>query len=441
MNLTAAALFLVLLTAPFQWVVFFQIDALSLKPIHLASVAGAVAFVVNWRSTVRLLFANRAFVVFSVLYTLYLSWLWVAVTWSDDAAAGVVSQIKDTGDFFLFMIISGLAAKLAERGNLQSFAGITSIVALMAFAGYMTLKFFALGYNVFVEYATAIARADVLKLHHWFYPRLFNCTFDGVCVSTDEGKKTSLRNMLLGALCIYFVLMAWWRERLRGWQRVCASAGIIAAAFFIVVSVSRSMILVLLLTIVGTTIIRGLQRRSLSARHVMVWASLLVVGATAVFSGQFGGAASILEERFAAIGRDVRIGQYNNAMTKINEDVFFGNGIGTGIISGSEEMKVHNVLLASWLEAGIMGLVLSFLWYGAIVWGVTRLAQTAHSGTRPDISPWIIALPVLPLLRVLVEGGGRISLVELIALALFFGATCRAAVMSPSASMTNRAIC
>ncbi|MEW6169455.1 MAG: O-antigen ligase family protein [Pseudomonadota bacterium] len=424
-DLSSFGLFLILLAVPFQWVVLFNVQGLSAKPVHFAIGAAVATIVLTWRSTLHALMRNRWFLYFCVSYFFYLAWLSIALLWSPDIEEGASSILKDSMNFFFFLVVSGLSANLAVGGRLHHTVGVASLCGLIAFVLYYFLLFAKLGFNLFEEYGTAVINADVVRLHHWFYAKLFNCSFDGSCVANDEGISASLRNTLLGAFIVYFIGISWWGRFGEQTRKALSTAALIVISCLIFLSVSRSAILVFVLVLAAYMLVKSVRDKSLANMRTMALLGFAaIVGVAVPMISGVGSVSTILDERFGSLDEDSRVAQYENALDLINDSIFLGHGLRVEVETGlNESLTVHNLFLASWTEAGIVGALLASAWYAIALLAMLREMFSGNvAGKRMPL--WLCLLPILPLFRVLVSGSGRMTLVELISLGLFFGAMC-----------------
>jgi O-antigen ligase len=137
---------------------------------------------------------------------------------------------------------------------------------------------------------------------------------------------------------------------------------------------------------------------------------------------------NIIYSRTSTLQTDNRWGMYSDAMDKISERPIEGYGVATTVLAENFNLQIHNFILAAWFETGIVGMLLSIAVYAVLGFAWLRCMfstkYTAEPGGPSLI--WLCALPVLPLVRLMVAGeGGGVSVVEWLALAIFFAETGR----------------
>jgi O-antigen ligase len=126
--------------------------------------------------------------------------------------------------------------------------------------------------------------------------------------------------------------------------------------------------------------------------------------------------------RFEDASSESRLLQYRWALSLIEERIVVGHGW----LENEQAYPIHNLFLSAWAYAGLPAFICVIVFYCGIfgLW-VHHLIGTIKGGqywrlrARPE---WIAVLPILPLFRVwLSGGGGHMSAGEWIALAIFVG--------------------
>jgi O-antigen ligase len=409
---------------------------LSLKPVHVSVGAAFLAVLLgtNRRALRGLLLGYGS--LFIWLYGAYLIWCAFSLIWAPDLSVAVPILVRNAVYFGCFLMFVLLVRNSIRSGSFSEVAGLSALLGVTLFALYMLFVFGSLGRNLVVEYTQAILKADTAGLMFDFYPVIFNASMAG---GEDRATYlTSLRNTVMGGILVYLALIAIWKHKLKSpAARMVATTGIALCAFLVVTSVSRSNIIVLAMIIVLSFAIRAgywrlKRRRTLWRRSAipvligatgLVFVALLGTVLPRFPLGQLSSAAlSIFEERVQAVAQDPRIVQFGGALTAINDRVLFGYGIGEVVSTGNGKwLRVHNFFLASWLETGLAGALLALAWYMALVYYLIREIANSRSWNSEIPKEWAIALLVLPLFRVLVSGSASFTLIEWLALALFFG--------------------
>jgi O-antigen ligase len=133
----------------------------------------------------------------------------------------------------------------------------------------------------------------------------------------------------------------------------------------------------------------------------------------------------IFERFFVTKGYENRIDMYVEATDSINRYVLLGRGFG----AESQEFgfQIHNFFLNAWFQLGIFGFLLATLLYSGLViyWlqQIVRLIIRPHSWVIGIAPKPIMALPIFPLIKMLVGGSPFQTALEWFPFGLFFGFT------------------
>ncbi len=422
---------------PLAWWNFARGAGLSIKLPHLAWLALMVVVVlardlsgIAALSRTSLRTTLLAFVAMAVVSV-------VALAYSDLSVA-VPIVAKSLIYFTLFMALAAavmmLPPTLLERVSRRS-----ALIGLAGFLLVAQLTFMSLGRNFLAEYVQAGLSANVPALQFTFYPALFNYS-DGTVVTRgdDDFVSTSLRNSLVGSFILYGVLLgAYASVRASLFNRAVRWGLWSMIALLVALSVSRSNWIagLLIMGVVGmATLLPVLRRRRVSLAGVLAATTALALLIVAVVLSLESWAALLdaASERLSTLSEDGRLSMYADALRAISsQGAVFGHGVGATIdASGGVPVRVHNFFLALWYEIGLHGLLAGILFYLSIVivwvrafWGHVTGSRRWADGVS---GAWVLALPVLPLFRSLISGGGGgFSPVEWCCLAFCFAEMAR----------------
>ena len=247
------ALFLVVVSAPFLWLPLGGFAGLSLKPIHLS--LGLTFLVILLGGSQRIwhdLFSGDS-LVFVVLYSAYLLWYVLSLGWSPSPLVALPGIAKNILYFACFLALSLMIANIVQKGNFVQVAGFSALAGVLSFALYMIVIFAIHGYNVIAQYVSAILAADATRLQFWFYPSLFSFSSASNLPSNLPNTSdftTALRNTILGGMVIDALLLLVWRQLLKNRpMQIVAISGAGLAAALVLLSVSRSNIIILALSL------------------------------------------------------------------------------------------------------------------------------------------------------------------------------------------------
>lgn len=324
-----------------------------------------------------------------------------------------------------------LAAQLHGMQRLQTFkaAYCGLVLGLLVFVAVFSVISAMAGDGLFSLVFRAITQGDSAALQFGVYPTLFNFV-DGTMLTRNDSdfQGTALRNTLVGVF-VLFATALWFKPvalRKQGFLefRFVNWTLIGCCIFFVLASVSRSNMLVLLLAASCLMFNDKYQTTEMSSAMRLVRGSLFViagVAGVALLSSALvavgTGLANIGVDRFGSVDQDPRVLMYSEALDFIEQRPITGWGLGAEL-SGLGH-RVHNLFLAAWYEGGLMLLAGSLVMYGSFVVTTLRASFAMHvsSAATAQINQLrnggVLAIAILPLFRPLVSGdAGAFTLVE-----------------------------
>lgn len=427
--LTMLALVVFFMALPLQWYGYRTPLGLTVKPVHLSFFLLGLA-ALQIRAVGRsFFFLWKTSGIFILFYWAYLLAYFTCLMWTDNLMEGSVI-IGKMGIYFCLFILLFFIFKNVDDSSLKNTINASISLGLLVFLSIVFYIFHSLGRNVLYEIINYIVNSNVDKLLHGIYPVVFNFS-SGSVVShgSEEFIGTSLRNSLIGSFVLFYIMNFFCVDR----KLLTVMKKYIIAlflTFLIVVSVSRSNILVFFI-VLGMSFficnILGEKKKIISFYLKWCFFVCLLLVALAFNIDTVLGGIHVVAERLEAIGSDPRLNMFHDAAARINERPLLGHGVGLEVAAlAGKHHRIHNLFLASWAEAGILGLVFSISYYLAAVmlwfryvWSILRCPDR----WTLDVSfGWVAVLPVLPLFRALVSGsGGSFTLIEWTCLALYFG--------------------
>lgn len=410
---------------PLQWLNLAQIMGLRLKFAHVGIFALGVMVLLS--PAYRLAIARFGHANWQLLLIAagYIGVLGCSMLWGGMSQPAISLLAKMTTYLVAFVLIG--AAVQDTRPDAASAALFWgSAAAVATFVAVATWTFLQVGRWLPAEYLAALAEGNISKLQFGFYLDLFNYTPDGF---RDRGAEdwsgAPLRNTLIGSFVVGFVLLQIGKRQVTQAHPGIATAVYWSAslliALLVVGSLSRSNIIAfgLILLLASIPLLRNFRFSLNSALAV----GLVALSATLVLlvhpDFQLWG---VVAQRIQEINADPRLGMFQTALSLIDERPLLGYGVGAALPGISKVQAIHNLFLASWYQAGLLGLVASISLYCVVLvtWlgALRRVLKLPHAdATR---LAWICGLPVLPLVRSLVSGEhGNFTLMEWTALALF----------------------
>lgn len=254
--------------------------------------------------------------------------------------------------------------------------------------------------------------------------KFFRPVFNALNEGTDAAFGASMTNSVAGSL---FVLSVCFRIGYRGrGADLLGSIVVFGALFLAVLLNARSVVLAALVGIPLAFSVRLMLRKSVPYTEMLYWSVGIVAFATLAFVAAVRGASMIRSIvrafEFADNSAASRLSQYNWAFELIEESPILGHGY----VVTDTGYTIHNLFLGAWVHVGIVGFILVVLFYVALLWswlGAIHMATSRTNFWRLEARfEWVAVLPVLPLLRVWISGGGgHIAFAEWIGLAVFAG--------------------
>ena len=399
---------------PLNWLSLGSAAGLEVRLSHVASVFLMLAFaVLRWRGSLAILQHALVlrFVFFFGCYLLVLA----SSTFTGEFHGQGLSLILKQAIFLGIMLVTFelvTDAPMDER-SLAKVIYFSSAIGILLFIMVAVGVFALQGKNLVAEYAYAIVRGDTQMLRHGMFRTLFGLQLN------SEDVNVSFKNGLVGAFCsIYFMVLAFGRpalaeERSNRVMWFTKWFCLLACAFFVLTSISRSNMLVFM---IGTSLGMVPQFRNLSARALVVPVVVMPVAILGLMfaAEQVLDASGEMLDRFEQLTEDNRFEMFSRTIDKIgrSDSWVTGAGVGSKIDFGINELQVHNLFLASWYEAGIPALVFAFLFYSTLAYVWTQLVLRYPGEWWPFESAqvWFASMLTLPLIRMMVGGqGGNMS--------------------------------
>jgi hypothetical protein len=301
-----------------------------------------------------------------------------------------------------------MLAILRERDGLGvSLLRWSTWVTMCSLLAAMTYSMGANGVNAADVFARTIASGDPQILQR----ELFRTAFGGFGLA-EESVMGNIRHEVFGALLLALCLSSACRL-LRPFATRAQSALFVIgqgiAVFLLLLSMSRSVIVAL-----AAWPLLGLLRQVLAGRITArgAGAALLIAGTAGVLA-----AVGLLQVIWIRFTEDT--GSYE-ARDQLLDAAFdnLGRSLATGGVSTASASS-HNFIIDTWLRAGILA-SLAALVVVVLVCGLF----VALAVTLPHEPPWmlpVVAMIVLPVVRLFTAGGGLIPPVQWVALGVATG--------------------
>lgn len=394
---------LLLILGPIQWVTIAEVG-LNLKLVHVPW------FLLMFLGFKDLFLASGArhylmgLGMFGGLYLLYFGFLAISSVYSPREEAFIIQYLSKiiiyfVGSLGVYLSVSSMSMKEFERALL-----VGSLGSVFLFLVIVEVVLQGEGLSVIDLVALALSSGDSSYLQF----QLFRALFDSV--DSESELAVSLRNSLIGFIFISYCLLMYFSLKDRKLLPVVAA---ILAFFIVLVSVSRSNIIA---TVFATLPILFFYMSKKVVFGIIAGAVFIF---TLPFIGSFldTGAGEIVQSRFGALEEDGRVDMYSVAFDAIERSPLLGSGAGYEVRHGvGKSIMVHNLFLASWLQAGVLALIAAIGFYMLVV---RRYLATFRVWRGSAHLYMISGLFILPLVRSQVSGsGGNFTIAEWLCLVI-----------------------
>lgn len=426
-GLSSLAISFFILLLPFQWLRIAPLGSRSVIWVAMAVVVFVAAM--TFKSTLLqnlFRFISRA-KVFHLGLVCYIAVYVVVALIGDDPKAVIVRLVAAYGQFLL---VGALAENLSKQQLVKTLT-VAFPLSFLAIVGYANWVFVSQGTNLLTELAKALATGS----HRQVTSRVVRAIVDASQVASDasaadkQNAGGSVRNFF-GCyinLAVFALLTALPSIRNSGFLRQALVLGTLAAAppILLIVLMSRSAMLSLAVGLGIASVLYVIQSLASGAMskigNALAAGAALCLVAVAIIPMQLEN-QSVLNviDRFTEIASDMRVEHYRVVLDRTLEKPWWGNGASEPAPDG---YQVHNYFLGAWYQVGIAGLIATFLaWFGLSLDAARRLNEAWGQRDERLVNLFFAAaLLVGPLLRRLIAGDcGRFTLVELIAIAMFF---------------------
>ncbi len=443
LSIKGLALVLFLITLPLQWISLAQLPGLDFKPAHLSLLCiwGAFLLLRNKLQHLKIVYSvSGGFILF---YFVYICSFIIALAWSENLPNSFPVIVKMIVYFGTFILLAALIASCNDFLVAKViFWG--ALIGVVIFEVFFVLAFALENKNLIIEYYRAISSGNLVQLRYGFYPKVFKY-FDNSYGFGAEGLAYSvaLINTLIGAFFLFaFSLKSTTKifvQRDRNLQ-VAISHGLFWLCFLIVIlSTSRSNLAVFIFGLMVYWYVNKKSFVSVKAMLAVISVLLTAVLIVALMPKENFATYQVILERFGGLADDSRWDMFSETIDMIQEKPILGHGVGTTIWSGHKYLRVHNLFLGSWLEGGLIALIIAIIFYITLLLIWLRFIFAAINSPNfwvLSIAPaCVAALPVLPLFRCLISGGsGFFSLIEWACIAIFFGLLARNRIVSKQLS-------
>jgi hypothetical protein len=412
-RLVVLAFIVFLATLPLEWLTLSKAGGGLIKPFHVSALVFIVVCLVRWRPAQLLRgVAHRHVAVYGSYLVLLGATLAAGLAYADPYLS------RDTiGRQFFYgaasLVVAGMLALVIGRRPQRGIAwtGVITCLTLVGAIGVASA-------TQHVDPIGVVRDALVQQNPDLITYRLLRSAFRSDPELGDVG--ANLRHkVFLGLLLAAFAGLAYTMivDRRRRLTRGVLVGGSVVAFGFVILSLSRSTILCLVITLMLFPL-RIVVRKRASASH----AASVAVAAALTLAVALSPVGELLYTRFmTSASYDSRITGAGSSFLAQFEDA---------ALAGTQQSKVlqspHNLVLNSWLAGGIIAAAAAVVLLVAFarVWAreVRRYITGGRGWVLPVEQLWIIGIGVIPLVRS-VTAGNQFHMVEWVAVGVFLGTT------------------
>jgi len=414
-NITRISFFIIVISAPIQWVSIVEIAGLSIKFVHLSIIPIFLCLLFSdFRKTVQRFFYFNRWMILCFFLLMVVNFVFTCIN-ATNQDIGFSYIAKNLSYLLYFIAFGSILLYECSKENFYKEIAISNFLCSIIFLFMAELIFLSLGRNFLGELISNFLKGDSIAIRYDIFYKLFNAHG----VSGNDEYQTNLRNTLLGGfIYVHFTSLYSLRISKNRYINLLNWFSIGFGTFLVIASTSRSNMLVLVLGYV-IFILLSLYSNKLVFKPSYLYIFLVVVFLSIVFSQKiisfFGNSSSMISNRISQLSEDARWEVDAEALNYFENHLFVGKGSGAVLSNG---YRVHNFVLGSAYQTGILGFVLSLAFYLGIIFSVIRSSKLLRN--RPNLY-WFVALTSLPLLRSMTSGNsGTLTIIEWFCLAFFF---------------------
>lgn len=400
--------------APINWITLVKIGGLSVKYMHLVIIPlCACVLFANFRKRIVTLVRDNAFILASFILLLLANFI---LTYINGATyPGAITYIAKNFSYGIYFILFASVIYFRMRSpSFEKEITYSNTISILVFTLVASIIFATIGRNFLGDMANFFIKGDSVSLRYDLFKTLFNTDSNA-----DSEIAANLRNTLIGAfIYIHFSSHYAFKNLDNRFLKYLNVTCILFSGFFILASVSRSNILVLMvgyfIYFVGEIFIN----RNMKKLYQLIVVCFIGASFAVIFwpkiENAFSDSTAMISGRLGELEDDARWSLDAEAIDGFSQNFLTGKGSGATLSDGH---SVHNFIIGSAYQAGIFGLLLSLFFYFGIIGKIyLNMRQCANY----NASFFIIGLTAIPLLRTMESGSaGTLSLVEWFCLASF----------------------
>lgn len=411
---TVAGFYAFVAFAPINWITLINIGGLSVKYMHLAIIPiTACILFAAFRTKIFSFIKDNGFIISSFILLLFTNFV---VTYINGVTyPSSLTYIAKNFFYCIYFVLFGAVIYFRmKKPSFEKEITYSNTISILVFTLVASLIFHAIGRNFLGDMANFFIKGDSISLRYDLFKTLFNTDSNA-----DTEIAANLRNTLIGAF-IYIHFSSHYAYKniesrfLKSLNIVC----ILFSAFFILASVSRSNILVLMVGYFIYFVGEILINRNMKKLYQLIIVCFVGLSFIVIFwpkiENAFSDSTEMISGRLGELEDDARWSLDAEAFDGFTHNFLTGKGSGATLSDGH---SVHNFIIGSAYQAGIFGLLLSLFFYFGVV---GKIGINMRYCSNYNASFFIISLTAIPLLRTMESGNaGTLSLVEWFCLGFF----------------------
>lgn len=410
----AWALVALLATLTLEWVILSGFTGGFVKPFHVSSLVLAGLVLSRWRPLSVISPVLRHHGAIYVSYVLLLALTLVSTLAYTFPFQPTPALIRQASYVAISVVVAGALFRIVHQRPVQQVLAWSGVVTVGVVVSGLFAALAAQGVNPLQLLGQAVAQGDPDVIIYQVFRVAFRSSDDLAEVGANLRHKVFIA-LALGVFVGLAFLPAIARRRLAV-RSVMVGVGLLGGAL-VVVSLSRSAILILAIPLILAPLRLLLRRRARSGQVV-----LLGVVAVALVGLVVSPAADLLAARFSASGSyEARLDAVSSEFLSVFTDAALIGAPRTAV-----ETSPHNLVLNGWLAGGVGGAICTVILlvaHGRLWLQMLRQYLRGSPGwVLPIDRLWLLAIGAIPLVRAF-TAGNQFHLIEWTALGFFVAVT------------------
>jgi len=415
-SLTKLSFYIIVIAAPIQWISLLDIGAMSIKYINLSIIPILFCLLfADFRKSISKFFKANYILVIAFFLLMVFNFIYTCFT-VINLDVGFSYILKNLSYLSYFIVFGPIVAYRYKSENFYKEIARSNFLCIIFFAIIVEVTFLSLGRNFISELISNFLKGNSVAIRYDLFYKLFNAHGN----VGDDDYQTSLRNTLLGGF-VYVNFTSLYSLKLckKKFLKATNIFCICFTTFLILASTSRSNMVALalgyLLFFTFSVYSGKLHIKAMHVFSILVICFLCVIFFPTIQS-VFSNSTSMIGDRLAKLEDDARWDLDEEALMAFVTNPLAGKGAGSFLSDGH---RVHNFILGAAYQAGVIGFILSVIFYFGLIFKLIKSSITIKNKNELF---WFASIVCVPLLRAMTSGNnGTLSIIEWFCLAFFLG--------------------